>query len=91
MIKSDQFEQIFIEWVDSLRSGEIDSSGLKEETRWFISSLDADARVMNRSIRKHWEVENSLHWTLDVTRTAQVLSQPAKVSRCGSQGKTKIA
>jgi len=38
-----------------------------QETRWFISSLDADARVMNKSIRKHWEVENSLHWTLDVT------------------------
>lgn len=38
-----------------------------EETRWFISSLNADAQLMNHSIRRHWEVENSLHWTLDVT------------------------
>lgn len=38
-----------------------------EETRWFISSLEANAQLLNNSIRKHWEVENSLHWTLDVT------------------------
>ena len=30
------------------------------ERRFFISSLDADA------IRCHWQVENSLHWVLDV-------------------------
>ncbi|MBW6479502.1 MAG: transposase, partial [Bacteroidales bacterium] len=34
-----------------------------EETRWFISSLNVSAEIMNNCIRKHWQVENSLHWT----------------------------
>lgn len=38
-----------------------------EETRWFISSLNVSAQIMNNCIRKHWQVENCLHWTLDVT------------------------
>lgn len=38
-----------------------------EETRWYISSLDVGAEQMSTYIRKHWQVENSLHWTLDVT------------------------
>jgi predicted transposase YbfD/YdcC len=37
------------------------------ETRWYISSLDVSAQLMNQYIRDHWQVENSLHWTLDVT------------------------
>lgn len=38
-----------------------------EEIRWFISSLNVSAEIMNNCIRKHWQVENCLHWTLDVT------------------------
>ena len=38
-----------------------------EETRWFISSLNVSAEIMSNCIRKHWQVENYLHWTLDVT------------------------
>jgi predicted transposase YbfD/YdcC len=26
----------------------------------------ADASLLNKSIRSHWGIENSLHWTLDV-------------------------
>jgi len=37
-----------------------------KETRYYISSLPADASLLNRSIRSHWGVENSLHWVLDV-------------------------
>lgn len=37
------------------------------ETRLYISSINADAMNFNEMIRKHWRVENSLHWTLDVT------------------------
>ena len=36
------------------------------ETRYYISSLKADAKTFNNAIRQHWRVENSLHWVLDV-------------------------
>jgi predicted transposase YbfD/YdcC len=36
------------------------------ERRYFISSLPADAKQALRAVRGHWEVENSLHWVLDV-------------------------
>jgi predicted transposase YbfD/YdcC len=38
-----------------------------QETRYYISSLSGNAKQMNRAIRKHWAIENSLHWVLDVT------------------------
>jgi predicted transposase YbfD/YdcC len=34
--------------------------------RYFISSLPPNARRLARVIRKHWEIENKLHWVLDV-------------------------
>ena len=37
------------------------------EIRLYISSVEADAKEFNSYIRQHWAVENSLHWTLDVT------------------------
>jgi predicted transposase YbfD/YdcC len=40
---------------------------LSVETRYYLSSLDNDAEVLNAAIRSHWGVENSLHWALDVT------------------------
>lgn len=36
------------------------------ERRYYISSLEADAKAMNTMIRSHWGIENSLHWTLDM-------------------------
>ena len=36
------------------------------ETRFYISSLLGDAKLMNNSIRSHWAIENNLHWNLDV-------------------------
>jgi predicted transposase YbfD/YdcC len=36
------------------------------ERRYFISSLAADAKQVSRAVRGHWQVENSLHWVLDV-------------------------
>ena len=32
----------------------------------YISSLPADAIVLARAARTHWQVENNLHWVLDV-------------------------
>ena len=36
------------------------------EERYYISSLEGNAGLINRSIRKHWHIENKLHWVLDV-------------------------
>lgn len=36
------------------------------ETRYFISSLDNNARQLGQAVRSHWGIENSLHWVLDV-------------------------
>ncbi len=36
------------------------------ETRFFISSLAADAKIIAPAIRDHWSIENSLHWVLDM-------------------------
>ncbi len=45
----------------------IKSSGKEEtETRLYISSLLPEAATLERSIRAHWGIENSLHWVLDV-------------------------
>jgi predicted transposase YbfD/YdcC len=38
------------------------------ERRYFISSHDGlNARFMAKAIRGHWGIENSLHWSLDVS------------------------
>jgi predicted transposase YbfD/YdcC len=38
----------------------------EKEIRLYISSLSADAKLINRSPRFHWGIGNSLHWVLDV-------------------------
>jgi predicted transposase YbfD/YdcC len=40
---------------------------LSVETRYYLSSLENDAKLLNGALRSHWGVENSLHWVLDVT------------------------
>jgi predicted transposase YbfD/YdcC len=37
------------------------------ETRYFIGSRKASARVCGKALRNHWGIENGLHWQLDVT------------------------
>ncbi|MBM9536804.1 ISAs1 family transposase, partial [Desulfobulbus alkaliphilus] len=37
-----------------------------EEHRYYISSLENDAKGFAKAIRAHWGIENSLHWVLDV-------------------------
>jgi predicted transposase YbfD/YdcC len=36
------------------------------EERHYLSSLPADAQLLQRVIRGHWGIENRLHWALDV-------------------------
>lgn len=48
-----------IRWLDGKESG---------CSRFYISSLSGvDAARMGRYIRRHWSIENELHWHLDVT------------------------
>lgn len=37
------------------------------ETEYYISSCEIDARLLEKVVRGHWGIENSLHWVLDVT------------------------
>ncbi len=39
----------------------------KTEQRGYITSLPATAGILNLKTRRHWGIENSLHWVLDVT------------------------
>jgi predicted transposase YbfD/YdcC len=36
------------------------------QTRYFISSLSADAKAILKVKRDHWKIENQLHWVLDI-------------------------
>jgi len=39
---------------------------VSQETRYFISSLDAEnPKRLGQIIRAHWGIENKLHWVLD--------------------------
>ena len=37
------------------------------EMRFYISSLNSDARKVGYAIRAHWSIENQLHWQLDAS------------------------
>ncbi len=39
---------------------------IRQETRFYLSSLAADAATFNQAVRNHWGIENKLHWMLDV-------------------------
>jgi predicted transposase YbfD/YdcC len=37
------------------------------EVRYYISSLTVDVKQFARAVRGHWSIENSCHWSLDMT------------------------
>ena len=52
--------------VETIRS--VNGSGkLEAEIRYFLSSCRDDPTVLIQAIRRHWTIENGLHWVLDVT------------------------
>ena len=60
------------EWKGLRSFGKITSARTVEgktstETRYFITSLPCKVKAFARAARAHWGVENSLHWSLDVT------------------------
>ena len=42
-------------------------AGTTVQPRYYIRSLDAPAERLLKVVRTHWSIENSLHWSLDVT------------------------
>ena len=64
LIDSQQWSQFSsIAMVQSERQSEGQTS---QELRYYISSLSPNAKQLAESIRSHWEIENPLHWVLDV-------------------------
>jgi predicted transposase YbfD/YdcC len=37
------------------------------ETRYYLSSQATGAAALGQAVRTHWEIENRLHWVLDIT------------------------
>jgi predicted transposase YbfD/YdcC len=59
------------QWEDARSIIKITANVLRKgketvEERYYISSLPGNAALMNRAVRKHWYIENKLHWVLDV-------------------------
>ena len=42
-----------------------EKGGIRRETRYFITSL-TEIKDFAYAVRKHWSIENQLHWSLDV-------------------------
>lgn len=52
--------------IVAVHSSRVIDGNSSVETRYFISSLDGNAKRIAHAIRAHWDIENGLHWTLDV-------------------------
>jgi predicted transposase YbfD/YdcC len=52
--------------VETIRMAHRDAP-VTSDYRVYISSLVRSATVFVRMIRQHWDIENQLHWSLDVT------------------------
>ena len=59
-------------WVDLKTIVMIESTReiagkVSTERRFYITSMEPNARQINQSVRNHWSIENQLHWVMDVT------------------------
>lgn len=53
--------------IESKREFKNTDKSPETSTRYYISSLKADAIDFQKAIRSHWGIENKLHWSLDVS------------------------
>jgi predicted transposase YbfD/YdcC len=51
--------------IGAVRSTVEEKGNVRQETRYFITSL-TEIRDFAYAVRKHWSIENQLHWRLDV-------------------------
>src|SRR5829696_5506732 len=52
--------------VETIR-GVSGTDKVEAEIRYFLTSCGDDPAVLARAIRRHWAIENGLHWVLDLT------------------------
>ncbi|MDR2525747.1 MAG: ISAs1 family transposase [Oscillospiraceae bacterium] len=64
MIQKSEWEGLSA--IGAVRSTVIEKGQTRTETRYFITSLINVNRFAD-AVRKHWSIENQLHWQLDVT------------------------
>ena len=65
-------EDLTVKWDGLISVGMAESERhingkISKEIRYFICSIKADAKVFAQAVRKHWSIENQLHWVLDVS------------------------
>ena len=65
--------------IESIREFKNSDKPTETATRYYISSLLSGAKDMQRAIRLHWEIENKLHWVLDIA-----FSEDASRKRIGN-------
>jgi hypothetical protein len=54
--------------IETIRS--VNGSGrIEAEVRYFLSSCSDDPAMLVTAIRRHWSIENNLHWVLEVVFT----------------------
>jgi len=39
---------------------------VSNENRYFICSIEEDAKLFAKAVREHWGIENKVHWVLDI-------------------------
>lgn len=59
------------DWMNLQTIGMVESERIVhgkcvQETRYYISSREPDAKAFGERVRGHWSIENTLHWVLDV-------------------------
>ena len=66
MIDNENEEWNNLKSIIQVESHRISAKSNQVEIRYYISSLTLSAKEINKLIRSHWGIENSLHWILDV-------------------------
>ena len=67
------------------------TSQIQTEQRFYISSLLQSPEQFNTIVRKHWNIENKLHWSLDVTFKEDISTKQAGCAAQNFSLITKIA
>lgn len=66
MIDNKNEEWSNLKSIIQVESDRTSTKSSQTEIRYYISSLILSAKEINKLIRSHWGIENSLHWVLDV-------------------------
>ena len=65
--------------------------GTHVELRYYLTSCSDAPTVLIQAIRRHWAIENSLHWVLDVVFREDEARSRDRVATCGFAVLLKLA